>query len=99
MASWRSSSWSRRGIELCLMMGRRERMSAGCGGVSLKVVLALKSKRRSVRGCHGGLRAGVCVEDETHWVASGALGLRASGFCEANDDVTLRKQVPTKESN
>jgi len=28
MASWRSSSWSRRGIELCLMMGRRERMSA-----------------------------------------------------------------------
>ena len=47
MASWRSSSWSRRGIELCLMMGRRERMSAGCGGVSLKVDLALKETKRA----------------------------------------------------
>ena len=47
-------------------------MSAGCGGVSQKEVRL--SKRRSVRGCHGGLRAGACVEDETHWDASGALG-------------------------
>ena len=60
-------------------------MSAGCGGVSQKEVRL--SKRRSVRGCHGGLRAGACVEDETHWDASGALG---SGRGEREARVSLR---------
>lgn len=67
-------------------------MSAGCGGVSQKVVLALKETKR----------AGLPRRDqgrglvETHWVASGALGSGRLADSVGDDVCThaIRKQAP-----